>query len=151
MGHWGWRRSERTEHGGRGGNTDGEGEDDGEGVVQVLAQRLGILPRLSATVDGAVVGFKLQGVGVDIQLVGTQATGGMLLAGEVECQGACGEVGGWTEGLVDEALAAGETCRGGAEGAGAPVQDLRDVAVMVSAQGGWPVLQRGMGYRRSRD
>jgi hypothetical protein len=72
--------------------------------------------------DGILGGFKLQGVGMDIQLVGTQATGGMFLAGEVECQGAGSKVGGRTEGLVDKALAAGETCRGGAQGAGAAVQ-----------------------------
>ena len=83
---------------------------------------------------------------MDVQLVGTQATSGVFLAGEVECQGAGSEVGGRAERLVDEALAAGETCRGGAEGAGAAVQYLRDVAATAVSTGWYGAAMGGIAW-----
>jgi hypothetical protein len=96
----------------------------------------------------AVRAFYLQGVGVDIQLVGAQTAVRIRVAGEVEGQGAGGQLGGRSKGPRDEAPVAGEACWGGAVGAGAAVQDLGQVAAAVNVNRR-SAAARARAHRRS--
>lgn len=82
----------------------------------------------------AVGGAQLKGVGIDVEFVLAKTTVRIRLAREVESQGAGGQLGGGSKGPRHEALGAGEAGWGGARGARAAVQHLRQVAAAVNGR-----------------